>query len=325
MDTGNYESSVEVRKGILIAKPRGIEMSLLELIKTGGPILLDGAMGTELEKFGLNLESSGLYNILQPELVYQVHQKYVDAGSQVLTANTFALNPIYVKNFGEQIDFEQGNRLGVQIARQAAGEKCYVLGNMTSCGQLRQPFGPYSEEDFYLNFKRQAEILAEEGVDGFLIETMFDLKEALCGLKACLEVASLPVIVSFAFNDTASGFRTVMGDTAEQCAIEVAQAGGSGIGANCGELELDRLPELVRRIREAASIPVLVQPNAGLPRMVGTKAVYDLPPDSFAQTIKKCVEAGANLVGGCCGTTAEHIQMTYQALFQGSTSNRRKQ
>lgn len=231
-------------------------MSLLELINKGEPILLDGAMGTELEKFGLNLGSSGLYNILQPELVYQVHKRYVDAGSQVLTANTFALNPIYVKHQRQEVDFEQGNRLGVQIARKAAGEKCFVLGNMTSCGQLRQPFGPCSEEDFYLNYKQQAEILVEEGVDGFLIETMFDLKEALCGLKACLEVASLPVIVSFVFNNTKAGFRTLMGDSAEQCAQEVARAGGSGIGANCGELELHRFPELVTRIRQTVSIPV---------------------------------------------------------------------
>lgn len=283
-------------------------MSLLELINKGEPILLDGAMGTELDKFGHNLGSSGLYNILHPDLVYQVHKQYVDAGSQVLTANTFALNPIYVNKHRPDLDFEQGNRLGVQIARQAAGEKCYVLGNMTSCGQLRKPFGPYSEEDFYLNYKQQAEILAEEGVDGFLIETMFDLKEALCGLRACRDVASLPVIVSLVFNETKAGFRTIMGDTPEQCAMEVAQAGGTAIGANCGDLELNRFPELVRSIREAVSFPVLVQPNAGRPKMKGTKTVYDLPPDAFAQTIKDCVEAGANLVGGCCGTTPEHIK-----------------
>ncbi|NLC76734.1 MAG: homocysteine S-methyltransferase family protein [Clostridia bacterium] len=291
-------------------------MSFAELIKTGGPILLDGAMGSELEKSGLNLGSSGLYNILHPELVSRIHIQYVNAGSQVLTANTFALNPIYVKNHRPDLDFEKGNRLGVQLARKAAGEECYVLGNLTSCGQLRQPLGPCSEKDFYLNFKEQAKILAEEGVDGFLIETMFDLKEALCGLKACLDVASLPVIVSFAFNDTPGGFRTIMGDTADQCALEVARAGGSGIGANCGELELNRFPELVRRLRESASIPVLVQPNAGLPKISGTKAVYDLPADSFAQIIKECVTSGAVLVGGCCGTGPEHIKMTHQVLSQ---------
>jgi 5-methyltetrahydrofolate--homocysteine methyltransferase len=289
-------------------------MSFSELIKTGGPILMDGAMGTELEKFGLNLGSSGLYNILHPELVFRIHTQFVNSGSQVLTANTFALNPIYVNRHRLEVDFEKGNRLGVQLARKAAGEECYVLGNLTSCGQLRQPLGPYSEKDFYLNFREQAKILAEEGVDGFLIETMFDLKEALCGLKACLDVASLPVIVSFAFNDTPSGFRTIMGDSAEQCALEVAREGGCGIGANCGELELNRFPELVLRLREAGSIPVLVQPNAGIPKLSGTKAIYDLPADFFAQIIKDCVTSGASLVGGCCGTGPEHIKMTHKVL-----------
>lgn len=292
-------------------------MNLSELIKTKRLILFDGAMATELEKHGLNLACPGAYNITHPELVFQIHKNYVDSGSQVIATNTFTLNSIYVKSHRQTVDLEQANRLGVQIARKAAGVKCYVLGNMTSGGQLRQPVGPYSEKDFYLNFRKQAEILAAAGVDGFLIQTMFDLKEALCGLQACLDVASLPVIVSFAFAETSKGgIRTIMGDAVEQCAIKVAQAGGSAIGANCGELELSKFPEVVKRMREAVSIPVLVQPNAGKPKMKGSKAVYDLPADSFARVIKECVEAGANLVGGCCGTNPEHIQMTHRMLSQ---------
>ncbi len=144
---------------------------------------------------------------------------------------------------------------------------------------------------------------------------MYDLKEALWGLKACKDTASLPVLVSFTFSESPSGLHTMMGDTPEQCALGVFEAGGSGVGANCGELELQKYPELVLRYREAVSIPVFIQRNATLFYLVGKKVKYDLSGDIFAQAIKQCVEAGANLVGGCCGTGPEHIRKIAEMLL----------
>jgi len=289
-------------------------MGFSEYIKSRQPILFDGAMGTELVKRGFDLSCPGKISISNPEVIFKIHQEYSQSGAKILATNTFTLNSIYLKTHNQEIDIEAANRLGVEIAKKAAGKDCYVLGNMTSCGQLREPFGDYTEKDIYNNFKEQAEILASAGVDGFLIQTMYDLKEALWGLRACKDTASLPVLVSFTFSESPSGLHTMMGDTPEQCALRVAEAGGNAIGANCGELELSKYPELVFRYCETISIPILIQPNAGKPKIVGDKTRYDLPADVFAQAIKQCVEAGATLVGGCCGTGPEHIRKIAEML-----------
>jgi len=189
-----------------------------------------------------------------------------------------------------------------------------VLGDISSTGQLLEPYGTYAESQFYDAFREQAEVLAESGVDGFIIETVFDLREVTCALRACKDNCSLPVITSIAFTTEEKGGRTMMGDSAEQCAKSLTDAGADVVGANCGDLDPAQMAVVVSYLKSATALPILAQPNAGKPRLVGDKTVFDMAPAPFAACIAECVRAGARLVGGCCGTTPEHIRAVAEIL-----------
>ena len=269
-------------------------------------ILLDGAMGTQLDKRGLM--SRGGSNLDNPQAVLEIHKEYAESGCHALTTNTLTMNRIFIETHNVGVSVDEVNRAGVELARRAAGDSRYVLGDISSTGQLLEPYGTYKESQFYDAFKEQAEILAEAGVDGFIIETMFDLREALCALQACKGNFSLPVIVSIAFATETKGARTIMGNSAQQCAQSLADAGADVIGANCGELDPAQMAAVVSLFRSATTPPILAQPNAGKPKLVGEKTVFEMTPAPFAAGIAECLRAGARLVGGCCGTTPDHIR-----------------
>ena len=269
-------------------------------------ILLDGAMGTQLDRRGLM--SRGRNNLDAPEAVLEIHQEYARCGCHALTTNTLTMNRIFIETHNVGVCVREVNRAGVKLARQAADKHQYVLGDISSTGQLLEPYGTYKESQFYDAFKEQAEILAEAGVDGFIIETMFDLREALCALQACKGDFSLPVIVSIAFATETKGARTIMGNSAQQCAQSLTDAGADVVGANCGELDPAQMAAVVSLFRSATTLPILAQPNAGQPKLVGEKTVFEMTPEPFAAGIAECLRAGARLVGGCCGTTPEHIR-----------------
>jgi len=191
-----------------------------------------------------------------------------------------------------------------------------VLGDISSTGQLLEPYGTYKEQEFYDAFKEQAEALAEAGVDGFIIETMFDLREALCALRACKDNFSLPVIVSIAFATDQKGGRTIMGNSAEQCAKDLADAGADAVGANCGDIDPAQMAKVVSVLKSATTLPLLAQPNAGRPKLVDNQTVFDMGPAAFAAGIAKCLDAGAQLLGGCCGTTPKHIRAVRELLYK---------
>lgn len=280
-------------------------MDFLTFIQQQKPVLFDGAMGTQLARYGLEL-SGGVNNLSHPETVVKVHRDYVESGAQVIIANTFTMNPIYLKTHNLDIDMEKVNRTGVELAKEADAR--FVLGDMGPTGQMMEPFGPYTEQDMLDCYKTQGKILAEAGVDGFIIETMMDLKEALCALQACREISSLPVVVSFTLSSKNDGGRTLMGQTLAACASAVEAQGGAVIGTNCGELEPAEIAQLISALRSKTQLPILAQPNAGKPKLVKGQTVYDMSPEVFAQGVKQCIAAGASLVGGCCGTSPEHIR-----------------
>jgi 5-methyltetrahydrofolate--homocysteine methyltransferase len=287
-------------------------MQFLEILNSGSIILLDGAIGTELDKRGLMGRASN--NIDAPETVLEIQREYVECGCDALTANTLTMNRIYIETHNLGISVQDVNKAGVEIARQAAGKERYVLGNLSSTGQLLEPYGTYKESQFYEAFREQAGILAESRVDGFIIETMFDLREALCALRACKENFSLPVIVSMAFSTEEKGGRTMMGDSAEQCAKSLTNAGANVIGANCGDLDPTQMAVVVSYLKSATLLPVLAQPNAGRPKLIGDKTVFEMAPAQFADGIAECLRVGARLVGGCCGTSPEHIRAVAEML-----------
>lgn len=280
-------------------------MDFLQLLKTKRVILLDGAMGTQLSRKGLM--SPGRANLEAPQAVLDVHRGYLEAGCDVLITNTLTMNRIYIETHNVGVSVRDVNRAGVELARQAAGSDRHILGDMSSTGQLLEPYGAYTESQFHDAFAEQAEVLAEAGVDGLLIETVFDLREALCALRACKESGRLPVLVSIAFQTDRDGGRAMMGDTAEQCARQLTEAGADAIGANCGDLDPVQMSHVVAALKAHTAVPALAQPNAGKPKLVGEETVFDMEPVPFAQGVADCIEAGARIVGGCCGTTPEHL------------------
>jgi 5-methyltetrahydrofolate--homocysteine methyltransferase len=287
-------------------------MGFPEFLKNKEVILLDGAIGTELDKRGLMGRASN--NLDNPDVVLEIQREYALCGCHALSTNTLTMNRIYIETHNIDVPVRDVNRAGVELARQAANKDQYILGDISSTGQLLEPYGTYKESQFYDTFKEQAEILAEAGVDGFIIETMFDLREALCALRACKGNFPLPVIVSIAFKTETKGGRTMMGNSAEDCAKSLTDAGADVIGANCGDLDPAQMAVVVSILKSATIVPILAQPNAGKPRLVGDKTVFDMEPEIFALGINECLEAGARLVGGCCGTTPEHIRAVADLL-----------
>jgi len=287
-------------------------MDLLTHIQTHSFTLLDGAMGTQLDKRGLM--SRGRNNLDAPEAVLEIHREYAACGCDALTTNTLTMNRIYIETHNVGVDVREVNLAGARLAREAAAEGQFVLGDMCSTGQLLEPYGDYTESQFHDAFKEQVEILAEGGVDAYIIETMFDLREALVALRACKDIAPLPVIVTMAFAATASGGRTMMGDTAEDCAKRLTEAGADAIGANCGDLDPYQMAEVVSMLQSAASVPIVAQANAGKPRLVGDQAVFDMGPEPWAAGMLECARSGARIVGGCCGTSPDHIRALARRL-----------
>jgi 5-methyltetrahydrofolate--homocysteine methyltransferase len=293
-------------------------MTLADLLASERKVIfLDGAMGTQLGRAGL--EMGGQTNLTHPEAVLAVHRSYAACGIDLLITNTLTMNRANIESHNLQVDVREVNLAGVRLAKQAAGPDQYVLGDMSSTGKLLKPFGPLSEEEAYAAFREQAALLAEGGVDGFIIETMFDLREAVCAVRAAREAADLPVIASIAFNTAANEGRTVMGDRAADCARALAEAGACAVGANCGAVDPHEMAGIISVMREAlaqeaVAVDLIAQPNAGKGRMVDKQLVFDMTPEAFAAGLVECVAAGARLVGGCCGTSPDHIRAAVESL-----------
>lgn len=287
-------------------------MDLAKRLQDRRVLILDGAMGTQLEARGK--PGGGAVTLSAPEIVRDVHSAYIEAGAEAVITNTLTMNRVYLETHGDETPVVEVNRRAVEVATEIAGESApgpsgerrYVLGNLGSTGQMLEPYGTFTTDQFEDAYREQAQALS--GVDGFLIETMFDLNETLCAVRACRGVSEIPILVSMTYTTTANGGRTMMGNSAADCAKDLAEAGVAAIGANCGDLSPMEMAVIVGYLRGATDLPLLVEPNAGTPRLVEDKTVYDMEPAHFADGIAACIEAGATIVGGCCGTSPDHIR-----------------
>jgi 5-methyltetrahydrofolate--homocysteine methyltransferase len=290
-------------------------MDLSTFLMQQDVILLDGAMGTQLAERGAIM--GGQSTLSHPDQVLEIHKDYAQCGCHILITNTFAMNRIFIDTHKVGVDVRAVNAAGARLAKQAAGPDQYILGDISSTGKLLEPYGDLKESAAYAAFAEQAALLEEGGVDGFIIETMTDLKEALLALRACKEVSSLPVIVTMAFSSPKNGGRTIMGNAAQECVMALTESGAQAVGANCGDIDPFQMAEIVSTIRSATELPVLAKPNAGRPRMVDKGTVFDMSPEEFVQGIGECISAGATMVGGCCGTSPEHICALADAIIKG--------
>lgn len=282
-----------------------MDANLRQTLQSGKVLIADGATGTMLMAAGLPPGSAPeLWNVERPEQITTLHRAYLEAGSQIILTNTFGGSRIKLDKFGLGKRVRELNLAAAGLAKQASQGQAFVAGDIGPTGELMQPMGPLTFETALEAFAEQAAALAEGGVDALWVETMTDLSEAKAAVSAALQVADLPVFCSLSFGRKA---RTMMGVSAKQAAQELGPLGLSAIGANCGE-GLEMIPEVLRQMREVLpSAPLIVKPNAGLPKLVGGQTTYDLTPGDFAAQMKEFIALGAQVIGSCCGSSPAHI------------------
>lgn len=282
----------------------------------------DGAMGTQLLARGLTSGECGmLWNLNRPADVGGVHLAYRNAGCDLITTNSFGGSRFVLERHGLANRVAELNHAAAKVARAVAGENGWVLGDVGPFGDFLEPVGEVTPDDLRVAFRDQIAALIEGGADAILVETMSDPAEAVVGVEAAKSCdQKIPVMVTYAFQKTSPGdFRTMMGTTATEAALRGIEAGADIVGANCGtDLSLDDYVELAKLLVAAAgNTPVIVQPNGGSPRSENGKTIYDATPEQMAATAKKLLAAGVRIIGGCCGTTPEHLAAMSRAIRGG--------
>lgn len=278
-------------------------LSLIEELARGGPVLTDGAWGTELQAQGLAVgEVADGWNLTHPERVEAVARGYVEAGSRIILTNTFRANRIALARHAEPEQVRRINRAGVEISRRAAAGRAHVFASIGPSGTMMP--GQADRAALSVAFAEQACAVADAGADAIVVETMADLDEARIAVAAAVAVG-LPVVACMAFGFGRNRDRTMMGVSPEQAAVELTRAGADGIGANCGIGIEESLG--VCRALAAGGHPVWIKPNAGLPEIVDGEAVYRMTPEAFAAYVPDVVAAGASFIGGCCGTSPAFV------------------
>jgi 5-methyltetrahydrofolate--homocysteine methyltransferase len=285
------------------------------------PLLGDGAMGTQLMIAGLAQGNCGeAWNLTHPERVLAIQRRYVEAGSECLITNTFGGSRIMLNRHAEGGQVAAINKAGVDIARKAFGDKDgYVLGDIGPFGGLLAPFGDFTEDQVREAFEEQAAALVEGGADAIIVETQTSLEELLIGIRAAQAAGARCIIGSMAYDVTLDGstFRTMMGVNPERAAEFMGENGAHIVALNCGTgMEMERARDAVERYKKVTSLPIMVQPNAGKPRLENMKIIYDQTPEQMVKGLLPLLETGANIVGACCGSTPDHIRAFRQVMDQ---------
>ena len=288
--------------------------SITDAVKEGRILVSDGAWGTFLYQKGLKAgDCPERWCLDRFEDVSDIAKSYIDAGADMVETNSFGGSSIKLKQYGLDERATEINEAAARASREAAGDR-HVIASIGPTGKMLV-IGEVSEEELYESFKEQAVALEKGGADAICIETMMDKDEASIAVRAAKENTSCEVICTFTFDKTKSGeYRTMMGTSPVEAAGAVIEAGADIIGTNCGN-GMERMVEIVRELREAfPDKPILVHANAGLPETVDGGLVYPETPEIMASFVPALVEAGANIIGGCCGTTPAHITAMKQAV-----------
>ncbi|MCU0577033.1 MAG: homocysteine S-methyltransferase family protein [Desulfobacterota bacterium] len=278
---------------------------IADLIK-GGPVLTDGSWGTQIIKRGLQpRECPDSWNLTHPDRVEEVAREYVDAGSRVILTNTFGSNRYVLGKFGLADKVAEINIRGVEISRKAAGARARVFASMGPSGKMLLT-RDVTEDDLREAFEEQARAIAEAAPDAIVVETMMDLAEARIAAAAAKQTG-LPVLACLVFDAGKGRDRTMMGNTPEQAVEVLSSAGVDGLGANCGQ-GIEGFIPICSRMRSVTALPLWMKPNAGLPERVDGQTVYRTTAAEFVRFVPALVQAGANFVGGCCGTEQTFIR-----------------
>ena len=270
-----------------------------------GLLIGDGAMGTTLSAEGhLPGRSLELLNVEEPDRVRAAHRGFLDAGSDVLQTNTFQGSRPALDRHALADRTAELNAAGAALARQTAGERAFVAGSIGPTGRILEPYGDFEEAAARAAFEEQAQALARAGVDFFIVETMSAIEEALLAVAAAA-ATGLSVVASMAFDPNG---RTAFGVSPEQAAQQLPDAGALVVGANCGTVSSAEIVDIAAKFREATSFPLIVQPNAGRPQRTDSGVLFPETPETMAEAAPRLRALGATLIGGCCGSTHEHIR-----------------
>lgn len=275
-------------------------------------ILLDGATGSNLRKAGMPVGiSSEEWVLKNPEVLQELQRAYVEAGSEIVYAPTFAANRISLKNFGLEDKVTELNTRLVKISREAVGNKALVAGDLTTTGQLLEPRGDLSYEMLYQAYREQIKALTDAGADLLVAETMLSVDETVAALDAAQSVCDLAVMCTLSLEADGTA---MYGGNAVEAVVTLQEMGAAAVGLNCS-VGPDQLEAVVANMKAVAQVPIIAKPNAGMPVIneLG-EALYDMNAQDFAFHTKKLVELGAGIVGGCCGTTPEYIRCLAKLL-----------
>jgi len=274
-------------------------------------LILDGGMGTMLQKNGLDLskELPETWNISHSEILIGIHQEYIEAGSHIILTNTFGGNPLKYKE--DKYSLEEIIGKSVENAREAvkrAGREVYVVLDVGPTGQLMDPYGDLTLEEAYESYLEMIGASVDAEVDGIYFETFMDLRELEVAIKAAKEVCSthsnLPLLATVTFTENG---RLLLGGSPQEVVKTLEGLGVDAVGTNCGLGPAQMLP-ILEEMKANTKLPIILKPNAGLPKVKDGKPYYDVEPEEFAAAMKEMVEKGACIIGGCCGTTPEHIR-----------------
>lgn len=282
---------------------------LVDRLSSGEVLCGDGAWGTQLMRSRLAPGACfERVNLDRPELLAEIAERYIDAGAQLVTTNTFGGSPIALAEHGFAAHCEAVNSAAVEAVRDIAAGRALVSGSVGPTGAILSPYGDADPAEVGEGFRRQIGALVAAGADLICIETMMDLEEARLAVTSARAVsATIPVVATMTFNDTPRGFFTTMGVTVEQACAALADAGADVVGSNCGN-GIDAMVALAREFAAHTALPIAIQANAGLPEDRGGELVYPESPEHMAARVSDLITAGAAIIGGCCGTGPDHIR-----------------
>jgi 5-methyltetrahydrofolate--homocysteine methyltransferase len=282
---------------------------IIERVKKGEVLVADGAMGSMLMARGLEAGSCPeSFNLSNLGVLEEIASLYFKAGAEIIQTNTFGASPLKLSDYSLEERTEEINKNAVLAVKKVVDKQAYISASCGPSGRLLKPYGDVDPGELYNNFQRQLAAIIEAGVDIICVETMTDIGESLMAIKAARSISSsVPIMATLTFEKTKRGFYTIMGIDIERAVKDLEQMGVDIVGSNCGN-GIENMILIASEFKTFTNLPILIQANAGIPELKGTVPVYPETPEFMANKARELVEIGVSIIGGCCGTTPEHIK-----------------